>query len=86
MVVVMHAGYINNDWGAKPDLVASERATVVTIEREGMVDNKPPQIWIDQHQLYSSTSNDRVYDWVPVLCCYRVVFLVQRVIGIRECH
>ena len=49
-----NAGYINNDWGAKPGLVASERATVVTIEREGTVDNKPPQIWIDKHPLYNS--------------------------------
>jgi hypothetical protein len=37
-----NAGYLNNDCGAKPGLVASERATVVTIEREGTVDNKPP--------------------------------------------
>ena len=39
---ISNAGYLNNDWGAKPGLVASERATVVTIEREGTVDNKPP--------------------------------------------
>jgi hypothetical protein len=44
--------------GAKPVLVASERATVVTIEREGTVDNKPPQIWTDQHPLYNSMSNE----------------------------
>ena len=30
-----NAGDLNNDWGEK------ERATVVTIEREGTVDNKP---------------------------------------------
>ena len=37
-----NAGDLYNDWGAKiSGLVASERATVVTIEREGTVDNKP---------------------------------------------
>ena len=53
-----NAGQLNNDWGAKPGLVASERATGVTIEREGTVDNKPPQSWVDQHPLYNSPSND----------------------------
>ena len=46
------------NWGAKPGLVAPERATVVTIERDGTVDNKPSQIWIDKHPLYNSMSNE----------------------------
>ena len=53
-------GYLNNDWGAKPGLVASERATVVTI-REGTVDNKPPQLLQFQTippALYNSKSNE----------------------------
>ena len=32
-----NAGDLDNDWGTKPGLVASEKATVVTIEREGTV-------------------------------------------------
>ena len=45
-----NAGDLYNDWGAKiSGLVASEKATVVTVEREGTVDNKPcnddPHFW-----------------------------------------